>query len=277
MTQNDIEDPTLKTLLIKNISDDLKVITNTISTINKNDFLNDSLPSGTIVQAVPQEVRSRPSVSLFVTTRRKNKTKPETPKTNTNSNETESKETQNDKETKEIKNNEESEKVQNNEENQNETNEKIDSNRNEYNEEEEDNDEFDGEVHITGTWENLYISEFEKFATIHPAFIVKPEKLRKHTMKYADEMIKEISLDQPSLIIGFPITTIKRDLLQTTLNSLLQNAVFHKCSQKMYATYRSTKNYSKWDDTRTFKNALYFHMKCQQLNSIRNALKMELN
>lgn len=44
-----------------------------------------------------------------------------------------------------------------------------------------------GSPQIVGTWEILYISQYEPFATIHPAFTVPKEKLRKKTLKIAAE------------------------------------------------------------------------------------------
>lgn len=44
-----------------------------------------------------------------------------------------------------------------------------------------------GAPKIVGSWETLYISCFEPFATIHPAFTVNRDKLRKKTNKIASE------------------------------------------------------------------------------------------
>ncbi|OHS95701.1 IQ calmodulin-binding motif family protein [Tritrichomonas foetus] len=115
LTPADLEDQTFRDLLNQNISKDLNVITNTISTIDKNQFFEDLWQKGAIIEAAPQNVVSRPSVSFFIP-----------PK---------------------------------------------------------------GDAEITGTWENLFISEFEVFATIHPAFVVDQMKLKKHAMKYGNELV----------------------------------------------------------------------------------------
>lgn len=44
-----------------------------------------------------------------------------------------------------------------------------------------------GRPSIVGSWETLYISQYEPFATIHPAFTVAREKLKKKTLKIAAE------------------------------------------------------------------------------------------
>lgn len=138
LTSKDLEDPTFKNLLKQNIQDDFTSITNTISTIDKNQLMDDIVSQGCYIQQVPEEIHSNTSVSLFTMTKRK----------------------------------------------------KIIP-KNHPIEEEEDTFDYEGECNITGTWENLYISTFERFATIHPAFIIPSEKLRKHAMKYAPLLIKQ--------------------------------------------------------------------------------------
>ncbi|KAK8899699.1 hypothetical protein M9Y10_002021 [Tritrichomonas musculus] len=205
MTQDDLNDPTFRNLLVKTISDELNVITETISTINKSDLLKEVYEDGAFVQAAPQDVKSRPSVSLFVMTKKKKVRKVQNPEKREEmpkENKTEeAQQTENSNENKDLQQDkaEASEKIQNEAElNKENDNKEVDAenkcennNLDKNGEEDEDEYEYEGEVHITGTWENLYISEFEPFATIHPAFIVKPEKLCKHTMKYANDLIKK--------------------------------------------------------------------------------------
>ena len=45
----------------------------------------------------------------------------------------------------------------------------------------------DGTSKITGTWETLYSSMYEPFASIHPAFLADPVKLKKHGERFAAE------------------------------------------------------------------------------------------
>jgi len=44
-----------------------------------------------------------------------------------------------------------------------------------------------GHPHITGSWETLFLSAFTPFASIHPAFMVPKEKLKKYSLKIASE------------------------------------------------------------------------------------------
>lgn len=47
------------------------------------------------------------------------------------------------------------------------------------------------EYHITGTWENLYLSTYEPFASIHPAIITNGKQLQKAAHRIADQISKE--------------------------------------------------------------------------------------
>ena len=86
-----------------------------------------------------------------------------------------------------------------------------------------------GERKITGAWENLYISKFETFASIHPAFIVDSPTLKERVSKIADELVNNQTIGD--IVIDFWGSIQKNEFILTPNN--MKYAGIERCLPQM--------------------------------------------